>query len=230
MSNKPQIHWGISSDYFKAQMEKEILQPSDDYQKIFPVQEGDVVLDLGASIGPFTWKIMDKASKVYAVEAGKECWEPLEANTKGFNVEIVKNFIGTENKKFLYNNGCVSEDSPTDIVESIRFSEFLKRYNVDRIDYIKTDCEGGEYALFQDENMEFLTTKVRDIVGEFHLSHGNPLLKVEFRYWRDKYLTQFPYYKVFSVDGVDITWNLFSDNFINFYNEVYFHISNSKVE
>lgn len=30
------------------------------YERIFKVEEGDVVVDIGASVGPFTYKILDK--------------------------------------------------------------------------------------------------------------------------------------------------------------------------
>ena len=60
----------------------------DCYEHIYPVKEGDVVLDLGASIGPFTWKIMDKASKVYVVEPMIDLLPIIEKNTEGFPITI----------------------------------------------------------------------------------------------------------------------------------------------
>ena len=78
------------------------------------------------------------------------------------------------------------------VAETISFRSIVEQYNLDRIDFIKTDCEGGEYSLFTDANMPYLLNNVRNIVGEFHLSSDFPELKVEFRYFRDKYLKQFP--------------------------------------
>ena len=99
-------------------------------------------------------------------------------------------------------------------VKTTSFKSIVEKYNLDRIDFIKTDCEGGEYSLFTEANMPYLLNNVRNIVGEFHLSRSIPELKVEFRYFRDKYLKQFPKYEVYSVDGVNIKWDLWNDHFI----------------
>ena len=114
--------------------------------------------------------------------------------------------------------------------------DFVKTYNISFIDFIKTDCEGGEYYLFRDENMSFLINNVKNIVGEFHLLTNEQ--KIEFRYFRDKFLTQFKSYKILDVNGVDITWSVFYDTpynsithndlkpFIDYYQLIYIHISN----
>ena len=95
--------------------------------------------------------------------------------------------------------------------------------------------------------MPFLLNNVRNIVGEFHMNEFDCVNgKVEFRYFRDKYLKQFPNYKVYAVDNQDITWQLFKDTkhnawvkqrngeyknlpvppFIEKYRQVIIHISN----
>jgi hypothetical protein len=57
-------------DWFKHSIIEEIFD-HDIYQKHFRVNEGDVVLDIGASCGPFTYKILEQnPSKVY-------CFEPM---------------------------------------------------------------------------------------------------------------------------------------------------------
>ena len=50
--------------------------------------------------------------------------------------------------------------------------------------------------------------------------------KTEFRYFRDKYLKQFKNFKARAVDGTRITWDLWNDHFIEYYNQVILHISN----
>jgi FkbM family methyltransferase len=32
-------------------------------------------------------------------------------------------------------------------METITFDTFISLYNIDKIDFIKTDCEGGEYDI-----------------------------------------------------------------------------------
>ena len=95
---------------------------------------------------------------------------------------------------------------------------------MERIDFLKTDCEGGEYLIFNEENLEFLKENVRKISGEWHLSTSD--LKEKFRYFRDNILIHFGRYEVFSVDGVDIKWSLFNKEFIDYYTEIIIYIDN----
>jgi len=225
---KNEFEWGNSSPNFKKVITQEIFEDNC-YEEIYPVEPGDVVLDLGASIGPFTWSIMDKASKVIAVEPSKELVPLIEKNTAGYPVSIVNKALakwdGEDVIDWVFNE--YNSDHNWESKEKVQITSLksiIKEHNLDRIDFIKTDCEGGEYSLFTEANMPFLLNNVRSIVGEFHLS--NPELKIEFRYFRDKYLKQFPNFEVYSCDGVNIKWDLWNDNFLNYYNEVIIHINN----
>jgi hypothetical protein len=95
---------------------------------------------------------------------------------------------------------------------------------LDKIDFIKTDCEGGEYDIFTQNNLEFLKKNVKKVVGEWHLRY--PELKEKFRNFRDNILPHFKDYKVFSIDGVNIKWDLWNEHFIDYYTEVIIHIDN----
>jgi len=253
LTNK--FDWGISDKMFIDCVSKEVFA-NEDYDWLHPVQEGDVVVDLGASVGPFTWKIMDKASKVYAFEPMPNTYPTLESNVKGYPVEVVKKALyhttGTFRFPFIDEGmGQMCGTMPREeeyrlkeeglMVDTITFQDFLKEYNVDKIDFIKTDTEGGEYNLFRPENIDFLKNNVRNIVGEFHLNSEAQM--VEFRYFRDKFLKHFPNHKIYSPtnegkQGVDITWSLHKDKpydsvnaknlppFIDFYTLVMVHINN----
>ena len=52
------------------------------------------------------------------------------------------------------------------------------------------------------------------------------MLKEKFRYFRDKILPNFDNYKLFSIDGFDIMWDLGNEHFIQYYEEVYLYINN----
>jgi len=230
MKNK--FDWGNSSPRFVNLVTKEIFEDKC-YETIYQVKPGDIVMDLGASTGPFTWSIMDKASKVIAVEPSSNVLPLLVKNTAGYPVHIENKALakwdGFEMVKGVFDNDKGISDNLHYVnkeVKTTSFKSIIEKYNLDRIDFIKTDCEGGEYSLFTEANMLFLLNSVRNIVGEFHLSKNNPGLKVEFRYFRDKYLKQFPNYEVYSIDGVNIKWDLWNDHFIEYYNEVIIHISN----
>jgi 16S rRNA A1518/A1519 N6-dimethyltransferase RsmA/KsgA/DIM1 with predicted DNA glycosylase/AP lyase activity len=52
----------------KTHIEKETFEDRI-YERFFEVEEGDIVLDIGASIGPFTYSILTKNPKhVFCIE------------------------------------------------------------------------------------------------------------------------------------------------------------------
>ena len=164
---------------------------------------------------------MDKASKVYTVEPMIDLIPTIENNTNGFEVTIINKLLSRENGEVEFTDACINHFEPK-MVETMTFKSFLEDNNIDKIDFIKTDCEGGEYALISNENIGWIKKNVRNIVGEWHLD--NFIDKVEFRYFRDKFLPQFKSFEIFSLDDHNIKWDLQNDHFINYYNQVIIHI------
>ena len=94
-----------------------------------------------------------------------------------------------------------------------------------KIDFLKTDCEGGEYDVFNDENFEWITKNVNKIVGEWHLN--TPEKKEKFRKFRDTYLKYYKNFNLSDVSGkVNIKWDLWNEHFLEYYNEVIIYIDN----
>jgi len=241
--------WGNFNEKIINNINFEIFEQKQ-YEKIYEVQKDNVVVDLGASFGPFTWSVLDRASKVYSFEPMKNAFEVLKDNVKNYNVEVINKALFHTSGVYKFpldgqiGNPCIADSTEElekfiidgNFVDTISFMDFIKKYNINYIDFIKTDCEGGEYYLFRDENMSFLINNVKNIVGEFHLLTKEQ--KIEFRYFRDKFLTQFKSYKILDVNGVDITWSVFYDTpynsithndlkpFIDYYQLIYIHISN----
>lgn len=213
--------WGKKSEWYVDAAIKEIFE-DDTYERFFEVEEGDVVVDLGASLGPFTYKILPKNPKqCYVVEPLSYQIGILHKNVGKDNVKIIQGAI-TDKKKIHVTWDNVSESVPT-----FTFEEFLKENNIKNIDFLKCDCEGGEYDVFQQSNIEFLKT-IPKIVTEFHMRDDDSFHKCKFRWFRDNILSQFDDIQVFSVDGVDIKWDLWNDHFIEYYNEVIIYIDNRK--
>ena len=229
---KPEFNWDLVAGYTEDKTKKAFLEHEiftlNCYEHVYPVREGDIVLDLGASIAPFTWKIMDKASKVYIIEPMIDLIPTIEANTRGFNVEIINAALTSDNGAMEFNDGCINEFEPK-TVRTLDFKTFIKENKIDKIDFIKTDCEGGEYDLISKANIKWIKENVRNIVGEWHLRTTKPVqpgdpLNVEFRYFRDKFLPQFTNFEVYSVDGHSIKWDLYNEHFLDYYGQVNFHI------
>lgn len=90
------------------------------------VQEGDVVIDAGAGEGNFTLSIIEKASKVYIVEADEIWQKPLELTFRKWKDKVV--FVNQ------YLSGKESEAEVT--VDALG--------KKDDINFIKMDIEGFE--------------------------------------------------------------------------------------
>lgn len=208
-------------DGFKETIIKEIFIDRI-YEKVFTVDKNDIVFDIGASIGPFTFSILDKEPKlVYAFEPSFDEFITLVKNTNFGPVVHINKGIGYVTGEFNFDNLFI----PNEIKSySITFDDVIKSYNVTNIDMMKLDCEGCEYDIFQPKNLIWLKNHVKKITGEWHLSDNN--LKNKFKEFRDVFLRVFNNYEIYSLDGVNIKWNLWSDDFINYYNEIIIHIDN----
>jgi FkbM family methyltransferase len=207
---------------FKETVEQEIFVDKI-YEKYFGVEEGDVVFDIGASLGPFTYSILDKnPSHVFAMEPSFEEFKTLVLNTRqGPVTHINKGIadrIGEFNFEFVFNNDNGNK------LYSTTFKKVISDYNIKQIDFLKSDCEGGEYDIFNSENIFWIKENVKKISGEWHL--GTQELKDKFKVFRETYLRLFPNHQVLSFNGVDIKWSLWNDNFIDYYSEIMIYIDN----
>ena len=211
--------WGKKSEWYVSQATQEIFEYNI-YERLFEVEEGDIVVDLGASLGPFTYSILPKNPK--------QCFvvEPLS-----YHIDILNKNVGQENVKII--QGAISDkkkleitwDNITETSPTFTFKEFLDDNNINKIDFLKCDCEGGEYDVFSKSNIEFLKT-IPKIVVEFHLRDDENFHQCKFRWFRDNILNMFENFEVYSLDGVNIKWDLYNEHFIEYYNEVIFYFKN----
>lgn len=221
------INWGWMNHteegrFHRDSIKKEIFDEKI-YEKHFTVNSGDTVVDVGASIGVFTKSILYKKPKLVL------CFEPsyiefptLLENVHSNNVLCFNYGIGDDlfiesNEVFGYNEVI---RIPTLTLKQIR-----KNILTTKIDFIKMDCEGCEYNFFDSaDNRLWVMNSIKHLVGEFHLNTSE--LKHNFRKFRDSFLRQLNYdnYHIYSVDGIDIKWDLFNEHFITYYNQVIIHI------
>lgn len=191
--------------------------PVKQYERIFTVKPGDIVVDIGASVGPFIFSILDKKpSRIYAIEPDSQYYKALMTNCQGM-VDIVPIAISDKPSILL-------PWANTDRIFSncLKFKDFISKYKIEKIDFLKTDCEGGEYEIFSEENLDWLLKNLKYCVGEWHLETLEN--KNNFRRFRDSILSHFKRVEVFSIDGVDIKWDLNNDHFIEYYINVTIHI------
>lgn len=222
MINKSDFDWGHSNDWYKTQINEEVFT-NKIYQKFFDVEENDIVLDLGASIGPFAQTTKDKKIKhIYCFEPSMEQIPTLIKNLKGLPATLIPKGLSSNDGTDTFE--LYGEVNKLESALSYSFSSFIRDYNIEKIDFLKTDCEGGEYCIFNLENVWWVKKNIRKIVGEFHLE--TPERKKQFRLFRDLYLNIFEKIEVFSTDMVDIKWDLWSDHFIEYYQQVIVYIDN----
>jgi autotransporter strand-loop-strand O-heptosyltransferase len=223
------FNWGTQTDWYINSIKDEIFGQRI-YERFFEVDPGDIVVDVGASLGPFTYSILNKKPKhVFCFEPCEEEFPTLIKNTLGHPVSHILKGISSVNGLVDENKLFNSVMGTQNKMETITFKRFLELYDLPKIDFLKTDCEGGEYDIFTDENFDYIKNNVKKIAGEWHLNERYyPGVKEKFREFRDKYLSQFDNYEVYSVDNVNIKWDLFNDHFIEYYTEVIIYIDNRK--
>jgi FkbM family methyltransferase len=219
-----QFNWGNSDGIFRETITKELFDDNI-YTKIFDVEEEDVVFDIGASIGPFTYSIIDRnPSQIFCFEPSVEEFELLVKNTNHGPVTYINKGISDVVGEMTFDFIFQTTDEYKSY--STTFSKVIEDYGIKKIDFLKTDCEGGEYDIFNIENLFWIKENVKKISGEWHMR--TPELKKKFRIFRDIYLRVLPNFRLFSIDGLEITNYCWGDEFIEYYDEIYVHIDNKK--
>ena len=199
------------------------------YEQGATVAEGDIVVDLGASIGDFAYSIRNNKPKhIYCVEPDQSARELLKINTKECPVTIIPKAIVGEKDialNVLNDQGEWRHAAAPDEVATTTFKNLIEDYKIDYIDFLKVDIEGGEYNIFTEENMNFLTTKVKVTVCKFHIGSGPLSLREHFVYFRDSLLPRFRKnavtsvtYKDYSIKPTEVNYNIkskgFEDNYM----------------
>ena len=150
----------------------------------FEIQEHDVVFDVGANNGFFTFYASQKATagRVYSFEPLTSLTEKIKRtlllnNIKHVHVENVA--LGSESIRQApfyiskNHNGCHSlykRDGETEktLVDIVGFEKYCKDHAIERIDFLKLDCEGAEYDILSPNTMEFIKKTVKKISMEYH--------------------------------------------------------------
>lgn len=162
------------------------------FHQIFTFKEYDMnigfipkfIIDAGANIGLasvfFTNKFPN--AKIIAIEPEKNNFEMLEKNTDRYaNVFIYKKALSNQSNisfdvvdKGIGNWGFATESKDLktiykviDTVTTITIDEILVQNNLEYIDLIKIDIEGGEKKLFE-SNYENWLPKTKCIIIELH--------------------------------------------------------------
>ena len=145
----------------------------------FEIEKGDLVVDVGAHVGMFSIYASKLALKVYSVEPLAENFEFLKENINinkaeniyPFNVAMsgktgdAEIFINSSSfaHSFYVQDGVQKKIK----VPTVSLEDFVVSNNINKIDFLKMDCEGAEYDIFFNCPKEILK-KIRKISMECH--------------------------------------------------------------
>jgi FkbM family methyltransferase len=158
-----------------------------DYERgAVPVEDGWTVVDIGAGAGDFAISVALRGprSRVFAFEPWRESFDLMRENLALNNLSNVQPFpeavAGKRGELVLSTptgiegqhrtSDAAGAPSPSDSgvrVPAVPLSEVLDRSGIAVCDFLKIDCEGGEYDILFHAGEEALG-RIRHIAMEYH--------------------------------------------------------------
>ncbi|MBK8699132.1 MAG: FkbM family methyltransferase [Saprospiraceae bacterium] len=155
-----------------------------EYADYFPFYRDAVIIDVGAHAGYFSlfaYLNAGSGSRIIALEPQKDNYELL---LKNLNTSGAENVLGKKlalsdcngSLNLYYGNSVnhsIIASNPqhnnmeTEIVDTIDLKTLMLDHKLDRIDFLKLDCEGAEYRILFSLPREILM-KIDTISMEFH--------------------------------------------------------------
>jgi len=180
--------WDVDAFWLK-EMVKEIYEDRV-YERFFRVEEGDVVVDVGANVGVFTlkaWKQAGQRGKVVSFEPESRNYKRLCRNigingcANVFPVNAaVSDFDGVADfyikdvslQHTLLPRTTLSHDTQTVTtrkVEARTLLSVLEELGMNRIDFLKVDAEGAELEVLRGSEKLLSSKRIRKVsVATYH--------------------------------------------------------------
>lgn len=148
------------------------------------IENDSIIVDIGANIGAFSlYCAFFNGCTVYSFEPDKRNFELMLENIRinGLEERIYpfdKAVSDISGIKKLYKSISMSHslnvvsDTYVD-VESITLRDILITNDIKKVDYLKLDCEGGEYDILYNTDSETFA-KVKNILLEYHNQINKP--------------------------------------------------------
>jgi FkbM family methyltransferase len=151
------------------------------------IEPEDIVVDIGSNLSTFIhYALENKASKVYSCEPTAYCLGIINKYFKN-NPKVVINDVAISDKNGETFFDIISDghggnkltsaqvNDPSSYASNIKekvktqtFKTFIENNKIQNIDFLKIDCEGGEFHIFVDENKDFFKNNVHKIALEYH--------------------------------------------------------------
>jgi FkbM family methyltransferase len=211
----PNFDWGETNpEYAQMFTNENFIERT--YEKHCRVKSGDVVIDAGANCGSFTHSILGKKPKqVYCVEPSNTLIHSLKKNVGHGPVTFINKAISDfeSDNMVIADKGVYIYENDGNIYPTTTFKKIIEDNNITRVDFLKFDCEGGEYSIFTEENCEFIANSVGHCAGEWHINDHKDAIE-RFIKFRDLYLTKCKLLHVYERNGKEVTEHLFDDNYL----------------
>jgi FkbM family methyltransferase len=160
----------------------------DCYVRYVTLPAKPVVIDIGGFIGDFALYAVKRlgARRVIVYEPSPRNWALLLKNiaNNGYEdrIEPVNKAV-TDGRNVMMNVDAPDEyqcmvsaycptDQPLRAIPGISFGQLLRDHDVESVDLLKIDCEGGEYAILESTPADVLS-RIRNIVFEYHTIDGS---------------------------------------------------------
>lgn len=149
----------VRTYYKNILMEQDRKSPHRYLNVGFDIKEGDVVVDAGVAEGNFSLDIINKASKIYLIEADESWVEAIRETFKEYQNKVViieKYITSMDDGKYATLDSLIAEP----------------------IDFIKMDIEGGEWdALLGAEQVIERSPKLKCAICSYHGDFDEILIK-----------------------------------------------------
>lgn len=158
-SRKYKTEEAVLHYYRSILMEQDEDSPHKYFSSDYRIESGDIVVDLGVAEGNFSLEIIEKAAKVYLIEADEDWIEALQYTFKDYmdKVRIIKSFVSS------YNEGDFST-----------LDELIK----EPVNFIKMDIEGNEWdALTGAIDLISKSDKLKMTICSYHRDYDQELIE-----------------------------------------------------
>jgi FkbM family methyltransferase len=156
------------------------------------IKEGDVVVDIGANIGMLSAYALSKnAFKVFSIEPDAKTFSHLQSNLKNFkNITLINKGASGKDEELRFfssnissvssscndqnlNLSTLSEEGVEEtVIDCLSPKTLFESYGISKIDFLKIDCEGSEFAFFEAIDEHFLKNNISKIFCEVHAFAG----------------------------------------------------------
>jgi FkbM family methyltransferase len=146
---------------------------------VLPLENQDLVLDIGANVGLWTKYILSKgAGKVYCFEPNLKAIDHLKSTLKeDTNTHVIEKAVYKEKATLQFHiddaNSLVSSlipepgKSPSYNVDAITLEDAINLTGHQNIDLVKIDIEGAEFEIIENLSRE-ISDRINSFLIEFH--------------------------------------------------------------